>query len=143
MLPELARRYADTGKVKFVWHDFAWIGEESRLAAQAARCAGRQGEFWEFHDHLYNNQRGDNQGHFSAANLRTFAGVLALDVASFSLCLEQRQDLLAIQQELTAAREMGVTATPTFFINAQRVTGPRSVDVFAEVIEVELVKAGR
>jgi len=71
--PELVRRYIDTGQVKLVWHDFAWIGEESRLAAQAARCAGRQGKFWEYHDLLYNRQRGENQGQFSPANLQTYA----------------------------------------------------------------------
>ena len=105
--PELVKRYVDEGKVKLVWRDFAWIGEESRLAAQAARCAGRQGMFWEYHDHLYNNQRGENRGQFAAANLRQFAATLGLDSPSFDSCLEAGEDLPAIQQELATARQRG------------------------------------
>ena len=77
--PEFRKQFIDTGKVKLVWHDFPWIGQESRQAAQAARCAGAQGKFWEYHDYLYQHQRGENQGQFSAENLRRFAGDVGLD----------------------------------------------------------------
>lgn len=140
--PEIARRYIETGRVKLVWHDFAWIGEESRLAAQAARCAGRQAKFWEFHDHLYANQRGENQGQFAAGNLKGFAGALGLDRAAFGECLDRREDLPAIQQDLAEGRSRGVVATPTFFINGQRVAGG-PIDQFARAIDAELAKLGR
>jgi protein-disulfide isomerase len=73
--PEIKKQYIDTGRAKLVWHEFPWIGEESRQAAQAARCAGAQGadRFWEYHDYPYYNQRGENRGQFAPANLKAFA----------------------------------------------------------------------
>jgi len=141
--PEIIKRYVETRKVKLVWHDFAWIGSESRQAAQAARCAGRQGKFWEYHDHLYDNQRGENRGQFSNDNLKRFAGDVGLDGVAFSTCLERAEDLPAIQQDLATARAEGITATPSFKLNGQRLVGARSIDAFVQVIDAELAKVGR
>ena len=141
--PEIVSRYIETGKVKLVWHDFAWIGSESRQAAQAARCAGRQGKFWEYHDHLFNNQRGENRGQFSAENLMQFAGNVGLDAPAFGACLERAEDVASIQQDLVTARAEGITATPSFKVNGQRLVGARSVDAFAQAIDAELAKLGR
>lgn len=63
--PQLRAEYIDRGLVRLEWHDFAWIGPESRDAANAARCATDQDRFWEYHDLLYRNQAGENQGAFS------------------------------------------------------------------------------
>lgn len=137
------KRYVDAGKVKLVWHDFAWIGQESRAAAQAARCAGRQGKFWQYHDHLFRSQRGENQGQFAPANLRAFAAAVGLDGPQFGSCLEQAPDGSAIQQALQEGRQRGVTATPAFFVNGQRLAGARSAETFAQAIDAELKKLGQ
>lgn len=141
--PEIVKRYVETGKIRLVWHDFAWIGAESRQAAQAARCAGRQGKFWEFHDYLFANQRGENRGQFSDENLRRYASELGLDAAAFGACLARGEDLPAIQQDLASARTEGITATPSFKVNGQRLVGARSVEAFAQAIDAELAKLGR
>lgn len=141
--PQIIKRYVETGKVKLVWHDFAWIGSESRQAAQAARRAGRQGKLWEYHDYLYNNQRGENRGQFSNDDLKRFAGDVGLDGGAFSGCLEHGEDLPAIQQDLASARAEGITATPTFKLNGQRLVGAGSVEAFVRAIDAELVKLGR
>jgi protein-disulfide isomerase len=141
--PELVRQYVETGKAVMVWHDFPWFGEESRTAAQAARCAGEQSRFWEYHAHLYERQRGANRGAFSPDNLRAFASELPLDASAFGACLEQGADLPEIQREFAAARTAGITATPTFEINGQRVAGALPVSRFAELIEAELARRGR
>jgi protein-disulfide isomerase len=140
--PELAKRYIDSGQVRLVWHDFPWIGDESRLAAQGARCAGRQSKFWEFHDYLYSHQRGDNQGQFSSSNLKAFAGELGLDRGSFGECVDRKEDLGAIQQDFADARGRGITATPYFLINGQPLVAG-SVEQFSRAIKAELAKAGR
>jgi len=74
----LIKDYVDAGKVRFVYRDFAFLGKESLKAAEAARCAGDQGKFWEYHDYLYNHQNGENQGAFSNLYLKSFAGELKL-----------------------------------------------------------------
>lgn len=141
MKPEIVKQYVDTGKVRFVWHDFAWIGDESRLSAQGARCAGRQGRFWEYHDHLYNNQRGENRGQFAAANLKAFAAEVKLDTAAFATCLDAAAEVPALQEELRAWRAAGINSTPTLMVNGQRVGSSRQA--VADAIEAELKKLGR
>jgi len=61
---------------------------------------------------------------------------------SFDQCLDRKEDLAAIQQDLTAARGKGVTATPYFLINGQPLVAG-SVDQFSRAIDAELAKAGR
>ena len=85
---QLKETYLKSGKAAFVWRDFAFLGEESIRAAEAARCAGEQGKFWEYHDYLFNyiwdnyyskNISGENVGAFSDRNLKSFAATLGLD----------------------------------------------------------------
>ena len=70
--------YIKDGKVKLVSRDFAFLGDESIKAAEAARCAADQGKFWEYHDYLFSHQNGENKGNFSSLNLKTFAKELKL-----------------------------------------------------------------
>jgi protein-disulfide isomerase len=139
--PQLVEQYVQTGRVKFVWHDLAWIGDESRQAAQAARCAGRQGQFWAYHDLLYANQRGFNNGTFAVPRLQEFGQLLGLEPTSFNACLDQREDLPAIQQDLAAARAAGHTATPVFLLNGKRLAAG-TVAQFGQAIEAELARVG-
>jgi hypothetical protein len=56
--------YVETGKVRFGYFNFAFLGDESQWAAEAAECAGDQDAYWEFHDYLFSHQNGENQGAF-------------------------------------------------------------------------------
>jgi protein-disulfide isomerase len=113
------------------------------LAAQAARCAGQQSKFWEYHDYLYANQRGINSGQFSTANLQAFAAQLRLDTAAFNSCLERGEDLAQIRGQLAAGRERGVNTTPYFIINGQRLAGAQSLNRFLESLDAELARSGQ
>jgi protein-disulfide isomerase len=138
---ELIRRYIDTGKARLVWKNFAWIGGESKQAAQAAACAGAQGRFWEYHDYLYAHQRGENAGAFSAANLKSFATALALDRAAFDPCLDSGRYQSVIDKDASEVRALGLTGTPTFIINGTRIVGAQPLSVIAKIIDDKL--AGR
>ena len=141
MKPRIEQQYVQAGKLVFVWRDFPWIGEESRQAAQAARCAGGQGKFWEMHDLLYASQRGYNQGQFSPANLKTFGARLGLDTAVFNTCVDQGADLPALRDEFQAARARGITATPYFLLNGRPVAGGTFAQLSA-AIDAELSRVG-
>ena len=117
--PALVSQYVDTGKVRFVWRDFAWIGDESYLSAQAARCAGQQGHFWDYHDYLFAHQRGENLGTFSQANLLTFAATLGLDSVSFGKCMNSGAEPKAVQASIRYAVSLGIDVTPAFVINGE------------------------
>ena len=58
--PQIKSDYIDTGKAAFIYQDFSFLGEESTVAAEAAKCAGDQGKFWEYHDYLFTHQKGEN-----------------------------------------------------------------------------------
>ena len=138
--PILREKYIKTGKVKFIYRDFAFLGPESTWAANAARCAGEQGKFWQYHDYLFSNQRGENQGAFSKDNLKGFAKVLNLDSAKFNTCLDSEKYNDAINKETKAGGEAGVQGTPASFINGTLYPGALPPATFTQIIDAELNK---
>ena len=142
-LPRLRADYVDTGKVKFVWRNFANYGQESEDAAVAAYCAGEQGQFWEYHDTLYRNQSGYNSGAFGRARLNQFADDLSLDSAAFQSCLTRPKYDAVLSADYSVGRGQGVQGTPGFFINGEYVAGAQPFEAFAAIIESELAAAGQ
>lgn len=139
--PQVREAYLATGNARLEWHDFAWIGPESRDAANAARCAQVQGQFWEYHDLLYGNQGGENSGAFSKDRLKAFGGSLDLDAQAFGACVDAGTYAGAVQADFDEVRSLGLTGTPTFIIGSRRIVGAQPFEVFAAAIEAEL--AGR
>jgi protein-disulfide isomerase len=138
--PTFIQSYVDTGKVKFVWRDFAWIGDESFAAAQAGRCAGRQGRFWAYHDYLYAHQRGENIGQFSAENLEAFGVSLGLDSVAFNTCIELAPDMPAIEEALRQAIRQRVDVTPTFLVNGDLKVGAPPMNRLAALLDSYLAR---
>lgn len=136
--PRIREAYIATGKARLEWHDFVWIGPESRDAANAARCAQSQDQFWEFHDLLYTRQGGENSGAFSKPRLKGFAAELGLDAQSFDACVDGDRYAGAVQTDFGRVRELGLTGTPTFVIGSRRVVGAQTFEVFAAAIDAEL-----
>ena len=136
--PQIRAAYIDTGKVRLEWHDFAWIGAESRDAANAARCAGDQGKFWEYHDLLYASQSGENQGAFSKDRLKSFGAGLGLETATFGACIDSGSHLAAVQADFADVASKGFNGTPTFVIGTQRIVGAQPFEVFQAAIEAAL-----
>jgi len=138
--PTVIQSYVETGKVKFVWRDYAWIGDESFAAAQAGRCAGRQGQFWAYHDYLYAHQHGENLGQFSAQNLEAFAANLGLDSAAFNTCVELAPDMPAIEEALRQGIRQRVDVTPTFLINGDLKVGAPPMNRLAALLDSYLAR---
>jgi len=116
------------------WH-FAFLGQESQWAAEASECAAEQDAFWEYHDYLFDNHGGENQGAFSKENLKRFADELGLDTKAFNECLDSGKYTQVVQSETTAGQQLGVQSTPTFLVNGQPVVGAQPFEVFEQVIE--------
>lgn len=135
---QIIEKYVKTGKVKFVYRDFAFLGQESEWAAEAAECANEQGKFWQYHDYLYNNQQGENGGAFSKDNLKIFAKNLGLNQAQFDSCLDSDKYLEEVRKDTEDGRNAGVNGTPTSFINGIVVNGAVPFSQFEEIIEAAL-----
>jgi protein-disulfide isomerase len=141
VLPEIEKNYVQTGKVKIEFRDYAFLGQESFDAAQAADSAGDQGKFWEYHDALYNAQGQENSGAFSYDNLVKLAQQVGLDVPKFEETLTSNVHLASIQRETDLAAAAGISSTPTFFVGNQKIVGLQGYSVYQQAIDSALQKA--
>ena len=140
MDPKIEEEYVADGRVKLVFQHHAFIGQESIWAAEAAECANDQGKFWDYHDKLFENQKGENEGAFSIDNLKRFAEELGLDTQAFNQCLDSHEHEDLVKAETEDALKKGIQSTPTFVIGEQTVDGPGSYNDLKKVIEAELRK---
>ena len=110
--PQIQADYINTGKVKYVFRDLPLDFHKNAFkAAEAARCAGEQGKFWEMHDLLFENQQA-----LEATDLPRHAASLALDAPRFQQCLEVSRYAAGIRKNITEAGTAGLTGTPSFLI---------------------------
>jgi protein-disulfide isomerase len=130
--------YIDSGKVNLVYKHSAFLGQESAWAAQASECAADQGKFWEYHDLLWERWNGENQGAFAKENLIGFAKEMNLDMAKFEPCLTNDETLQRVIDDTQEGRQVGVTGTPTFFINGKPLVGAQPVEVFQAQLDAAL-----
>lgn len=111
--------------------------ELARPAHEAARCAGAMGQYWPYHDRLF-----EAQPAFERADLIRYAGELGLDRSRFARCLDERTHASAVEADLSQARALGITSTPTFLIGGQLLVGNHPIETFRAVID-EALRAPR
>lgn len=145
-LPDLRQQYIDKGKVLFAFKHLPLpIHKTAVLAAKAAECAGRQGQFWQLHDSLFNRRE-------RLTEAALYSPLPNLDSSRFRICLSNPDDT-RIRENQSEAKLLGVSGTPTFLIGRLKADG--SVDVtnvlsgarpgteFAAIIESLLISKGR
>jgi protein-disulfide isomerase len=103
------------------------------LAAEAGVCAERQRKFWEMHDAMYADQSA-----LDAKSLLETALRLGLNGPTFSACLQDASTPHFLDQDFSAARDLGLTGTPYFFINGRPLDGDVPLDSFESIIDQEL-----
>jgi protein-disulfide isomerase len=135
-LKRLESRYGDLLRIEF--RDFPLPNhKQAPKAAEAAACAEDQGRFWEMHDSLFANQQ-----KLAPSDLKQRAGELGLDTEVFASCLDSGEKASRWRQDLAEGRSYGVTGTPAYFVNGRSLSGAKSVEGFAAVIDEELGRAG-
>ena len=137
---QLKEDFVSTGQIRFVFRHFPFIGEESFRAAEATECASDQNKFWEFHDTVFENWEGVNEGNFSDDNLKGFASLLQLDRTAFDSCLDSGKYRGKVESDLRLGERLGVYSTPTLFVNRRRVE-PASYSELAQIIESAIAAA--
>jgi len=141
----LLQNFIYTGKVKMIFKDFTIIGPDSVNAAHGTHCANDQGKFWEYHDILYNNWTGENNGWASSDNLLRFAQEIELDVDQWSDCMIDERYSQIISNSSKDARDLGITGTPAFFVigpdnEITRLSGAQPYESFEKIFNSELEK---
>ncbi len=135
--PILDQEYIATGRMRHVFKNFPLrqIHPQADGAAQAALCAGVQGQFWPMHDILFARQEEWADQEDAAQRFRGYAEELGLDMEAYDACWAAQPFTNQIQRELEEGLARGVRGTPAFFINGWFVEGAQPVDVFRDIIE--------
>lgn len=115
---ELRVRCGD--KLRVVWRHFplAQVHPHAIAAALASEAAARQGRFWEMHALLF-----QANGNLTLPDLQTYAAMLGLPAGVITLAMEDAELRAAVRAQFSAAAAAGVSGTPTFFVNGERVSG--------------------
>jgi protein-disulfide isomerase len=128
-------KYGD--RIRLIYMDFP-LGMHAHAmeAARAGRCAAAQDKFWQFHDAMF-----ADQSKLAATDLKATAQKLGLDAKQFDTCFDQAKPDSGIRQDMAQGQSLGVTGTPTFFINGRELIGAQPPPKFNEVIDEELARA--
>ena len=135
MEPELYEKYVKDGTLRLEWKDFPYQGRESVTAALAARAAQAQGRFWKYHDLIYANQSSGNSGGYSEERLTALAEEAGLDPQRFERDLKEARYDDVVQADFREGQDLGISGTPTFFINGKVLVGLQPLATFEEAIE--------
>ncbi len=134
--PQIKQDYVNTGKANFVFRHYAFLGQQSVWASEAAECAAEQGKFWEYHNWLYGNQAPETDlAYYSKANLTKYAGKVGINTSQFASCLNTDKYAKRVADNLAEGQKDGVTGTPTVFINGQKIVGAQPYANFQSVID--------
>jgi protein-disulfide isomerase len=140
--PLIEQNYIATAKIGYVVRALPLEGAHPLAlgAAQAAECAGKQGQYWKMHDRLFDRR-------LDAGSINENARTLGLDIPLFSSCLDGTT-LRKIRADQAEARRLDINGTPTFLIGIkttngqielrQRISGLTSYDVFRSVLDTTL-----
>ena len=135
-LLRLLEEYPETVRLVFK-HNPLSIHPDAALAHRASLAADRQERFWEMHDKIFATSRD-----LSRSTLIEHARDLDLDVAQFTRDLDSEELIALLDREVAEANRLGVTGTPTFFINGRIVSGAQPYENFTALIERELARVG-
>ena len=130
---QLLADYKD--KVKLVFRDFPVPSSHpgAPKAHAAARCANAQGKFWEYHDLLF-----ERSPQHAPADLKRYAEELKLDTKAFADCVDGARYDGDVAADMQEGDRLGVTGTPTFFINGVQLVGALPIEHFKRLIDKEL-----
>ena len=142
---DILKNYVETGKVRMIFKDYNIIGPDSITASHGAHCANDQELFWEYHDILYSNWTGENNGWASSENLAKFAQEIGLDIDEWSECMINETHSQVILASNRDARTLEITGTPAFFVigpdgKITPIFGAQPFVVFKNIFEEELKK---
>src|SRR5271165_2664639 len=133
-IQQLKKEYGD--KLTVIYKDFPLpMHHSSEKAAEASRCAGEQGKFWEYHDVLYYSKL------LEVDALKEHARVLKLDGDRFDTCLDSGKEAVAVKQDLDEAKSLGLTGTPSFFVNGHFFSGVVDYAALKDIVNQQLNQA--
>jgi protein-disulfide isomerase len=140
--PFLQMDFIDEGLANFVYYDFSLPQfPHSFLAARAARCAGDQDRYWPYHDRLFQSQREWSGQSDPFSTFVGYAEDLALDRGEFRSCLGSDRHAETVSANIELGRRLGVSGTPTIFLDTGEGRGERVQDWSAGQLRPQIREA--
>lgn len=138
----LMRRYGDRIRFYFKHLPLAKLHPWAESAARATECAARQNPdaFWTMYDSFFRGQKETTVENVEA-KAAEYASAANLDVDKLLTCLRARETAEQVQADVAEAAAVGVSSTPTFIINGQKIVGAQPIESFQSIIEQEVAKA--
>ena len=122
MFPQIVSNYVQTGQVRYIFRNFPLqFHPWAQKAAEAAECAGEQGQYWPMHEELFNNQDQWSSSADAVLVFKELAGSLKLDQSKFDACLDGDTYADKIQADYQQGVQDGVPGTPALFVNGTQV----------------------
>lgn len=117
--PLIEREYVESGQAKFVFYDFPLVSihPHAFLAARAARCAGDQNLFWEYHSEVFRNQSAWSQQQSVTGPFTNYAETVGADVDAFEQCLQSDRHAEVVTANMRLGEELGISGTPTVMVS--------------------------
>jgi protein-disulfide isomerase len=143
--PRVVEELIETGKARLLYYDYPLNPQlGSFIAARAARCAGDQDRFWDYHNILMRNQMTWGMEANQISSFEEYAETLGMDTGDFKGCLNSDQHAASISANLELARNLGLPGTPTVLIGSGDGMSRRLPDYYFETIQdaVEAILAG-
>jgi len=138
-LPQLESEYIDTGKVKLVYMHYPLsFHPKAKPLANAAECANDQGMFWQMHDKIFDANTAGTLATATDDTYKQWATELGLNASAFNTCYDNKTFDAEIDKEFALGSEVGVSATPTFYINGRQLVGAMPFESFKAIIDEEL-----
>jgi protein-disulfide isomerase len=133
VLPKLKEKWIDTGKAKLILRDYP-LDEPALRAAMVARCAPAD-RFYPLIDTFFAQQEQWVTSRDYRAALEKLVKLGGMSEKEFKACISDKklEDQVA-QSRLMAAQQLGVDATPTFFINGKKFDGAPTVEAFDQAL---------
>ncbi|MGB2605265.1 MAG: thioredoxin domain-containing protein [Candidatus Sulfotelmatobacter sp.] len=130
-LEKLQKEFGD--KLAIAFKDFPLPAHPfAEKAAEAARCAGEQGKFWEFHNKLFEDKK------LEPADLKQQATALQLNTTKFDACLDSGAEAAVVQKDAGEGKALGLAGTPSFFANGHFFSGAMSYDALRDMVAQQL-----
>lgn len=126
-------------KINYIFRDYPLpFHPLAQITAEAARCAGDQGKYWDYHNLLFSRHGEWSNQTDAVPLLTTFAVDLKLNEADFSACLSSGKYTQSVKDDLALGQRLGIGGTPSFFINGRLLVGAVPFESFKAIIDEEL-----